>query len=223
MSANSDLKPVLGFLSDLARHNDRSWFEQNRPAYERAKGLFEDFVDEVILSLGSIEDLRGVTAKDCVMRIYRDIRFSKDKSPYKTGMGASIGPGGRKSYRFHYYLHIQPHDESMIAGGLHEPESAQINAFRAAIGRNPRKFKTVVADKSFKRYFGEISGEKLKTVPHGYDRDHPEIELLRLKEVVAVHHLSDADVLSAAFVRHVAKACTAMKPLLDYLNSIVGP
>ncbi len=165
MSANLDLKPVLSFLGDLAKNNNRPWFEANRPAYERARGLFEDLVDEVILSLGSIEAMRGVTAKDCVMRIYRDIRFSKDKSPYKTHMSASIGPGGRKSYRFHYYLHIQPHDELMIAGGLHEPELAQINVFRAAIDRNPRKFKAVVADKSFKRYFGEISGERLRP-PH---------------------------------------------------------
>ncbi len=177
MSANPDLKPVLSFLSQLAKSNNRPWFEANRPAYERAKGLFEDFVDEVILSLGPLEDMRGVTAKDCVMRIYRDIRFSKDKSPYKTGMGASIGPGGRKSYRFHYYLHLQPHDESMIAGGLHEPESAQINVFRAAIDRNPRKFKAVLADKSFKRYFGEISGERTQDRPTGLrprpSRDRP--------------------------------------------------
>jgi uncharacterized protein (TIGR02453 family) len=223
MSSNSDLKPVLSFLRELAKNNNRPWFEQNRPAYERAKGLFEDLVDELILGLGAIEDMRGVTAKDCVMRIFRDIRFSKDKTPYKANMAASIGPGGKKSYRFQYYLHIEPGDASMIAGGLHEPESAQINRFRAAISRNPRKFKTIVAEKSFKRYFGEIGGERLKTVPQGYDREHPEIELLRLKEVVAVHHLSDEDVLAPGFAKHVIKACTAMKPLLDYLGSVVGP
>ena len=223
MSPNSDLKPVLRFLTDLGKNNNRPWFEEHRPAYEQAKGLFEDFVDELILGLGAIEDLRGVTAKDCVMRIFRDLRFSKDKSPYKTGMSASIGPGGRKSYRFQYYLHLEPHNASMIAGGLHEPESAQINKFRAAISRSPRKFKAIVADKSFKRYFGEIGGERLKTVPQGYDRDHPEIELLRLKEVVAVHRLADADVLAPGFTKHVVNACAAMKPLLDYLGSVVAP
>ena len=219
----SDLKPVLTFLSNLQKNNNRPWFEENRPAYERAKARFEALVDELILRLGAIEDMRGVTAKDCVMRIYRDVRFSKDKSPYKMNMAASIGPGGRKSYRFQYYFHLEPHNESMIAGGLHEPESAQINKFRAAISRDPRKFKAIVADKTFKRYFGEIRGEKLKTAPQGYDRDHPEIELLRLKEVVAVHNLSDADVLSPGFPAHVVKACAAMKPLLDYLSSVVQP
>ena len=223
MSSSPDLKPVLGFLRELARNNNRPWFEAHRPAYEQARGLFEDFVGELIAALGAIEDMRGVTAKDCVMRIFRDIRFSKDKTPYKTSMAASIGPGGKKAYRFQYYLHIEPGDASMVAGGLHEPESAQINGFRAAVSRNPRRFKAIVAESSFGRYFGEIGGEKLKTVPQGYDRAHPEIELLRLKEVVAVHHLTDADVQSPGITKHVVKACTAMKPLLDYLGSVVGP
>jgi len=222
MVPNSNLKPVLDFLSDLAKNNNRPWFEKNRPAYERARGLFEDFVDELILGLGAIEDMRGLTAKDCVMRIYRDIRFSKDKSPYKTNLAASIGPGGKKSYRFQYYLHLEPQNASMIAGGLHEPESAQINKFRLAISGNSRKFKAIVTDKSFKQYFGEVGGERLKTAPQGYARDHPEIDLLRLKEVVAVHNLSDEDLLSPRIAEHVVKACTAMKPFLDYLSSVVG-
>jgi uncharacterized protein (TIGR02453 family) len=223
MTPNSDLKPVLTFLSSLQKNNNRPWFEKNRPAYEQAKGLFEDFVDELILGLGAVEDMKGVTAKDCVMRIYRDIRFSKDKTPYKTNMAASIGPGGKKSFHFQYYLHLEPQDASMVAGGLHEPESAQINKFRSAISRDSRKFKAIVAGKSFKQYFGEVGGEKLKTAPQGFDRDHPEIELLRLKEVVAVHRLTDEMVLSPGFAAHVIKACTAMKPFLDYLSSMAGP
>ncbi len=222
MSPNIDMKPVLTFLAALQKNNNRPWFEEHRPAYEQAKGQFEDLVEEVILGLGAIEDMKGVAAKDCTMRIFRDLRFSMDKSPYKTNMAASIGPGGRKAYRFQYYLHIAPHNESMLAGGLHEPESAQINAFRAAIDRDPRKFKAIVADKTFKRYFGEIGGEKLKTAPQGYGREHPEIELLRLKEVVAVHDLSDADVLAPGLAAHVVKACTAIKPFLDYLDSVAG-
>ena len=222
MASTTDLKPVLDFLGQLAKNNDRPWFEAHRPAYEQAKASFEEFVDELILRLGAIEDMRGVTAKDCVMRIYRDIRFSKDKSPYKTAMSASIGPGGKKAYRFQYYLHLEPHDASMVAGGLHEPESAQLNRFRTAIARDSRKFKAVVADPAFKRYFGEVGGERLKTVPQGYSRDHPEIDLLRMKEVVAVHHLSDEEVASARIADHVVKACTAMKPFLDYLGTVVA-
>jgi uncharacterized protein (TIGR02453 family) len=221
MAPTTNLKPVLDFLSQLAKNNNRPWFEAHRPAYEQARALFEDFVDELILRLGAVEDMRGVTAKDCVMRIYRDIRFSKDKSPYKTAMSASIGPGGKKAYRFQYYLHLEPHNASMLAGGLHEPESAQINKFRAAISRDSRKFKSIVADPAFKRHFGEAGGERLKTAPQGYSRDHPEIKLLQLKEVVAVHRLTDEDVASSRIADHVVKACAAMKPFLDYLSSVV--
>jgi uncharacterized protein (TIGR02453 family) len=146
MSPDSDLKPVLTFLSNLQKNNNRPWFEKNRAAYEQAKGVFEHFVDEVIFGLGAIDDMRGVTAKDCVMRIYRDIRFSKDKTPYKLNMAASIGPGGKKAYRFQYYLHLEPHNASMLAGGLHEPESAQINKVRTDLSRDAREFKAIVAN-----------------------------------------------------------------------------
>lgn len=95
MPGAPDLKPVLTFLSGLQKNNNKPWFEQHRPAYERARGEFEALVDELILGLGAIEDMHGLAAKDCIMRIYRDIRFSKDKSPYKIAMSASIGPGGR--------------------------------------------------------------------------------------------------------------------------------
>ena len=108
----------------------------------------------------------------------------------------------------------------MIAGGLHDPDSAQINKFRQAIGRSARQFNIIVGEPDFKRHFGALEGEKLKTAPQGFGRDHPEIELLRLKEVVAIQRPSDKEVLSPRFGEHVIKAFTAMKPFLDYLNSI---
>ena len=222
MSADTDLKPIMGFLAQLASNNNRPWFEAHRPDYERARLLFESFVQELILGIGLFEDMGGVTAKDCIMRIYRDVRFSKDKSPYKTGMGASIGPGGKKAYRFHYYLHLQPGGESMVAGGLHEPEPAQVNAFRAAISRDARPFKSIIADKGFRQYFGDVHGERLKTAPRGYDASDPEIELLRLKEVVAMHRLPDEAVLAPRLEVHVLKVCAAMKPFLDYLRDVAA-
>ena len=222
MPSAPDLKPVLTFLGSLQKNNNRAWFEAHRPAYEKARDEFEALVDELILSLGAIEDMKGVAARDCIMRIYRDVRFSKDKSPYKTAMSASIGPGGRHAWRHNYFLQLEPPDRSILAGGMHEPESSQINRFRAAIARDARKFKAVVSDKAFRQYFGEIKGEKLKTAPQGYGRDHPEIELLRLKEVVAIHNLSDKKILSPGFAAHVIKACTAMKPFLVYLDSVLA-
>ena len=216
-----DLKPVFDFLNGLKGHNNKAWFEEHRAAYEIARGNFEAFVDQLIGEYGKTEDLGGITAKDCVMRIYRDVRFSKDKSPYKTNMSASIAPGGKKSTSQGYYLHVQPHDESMIAGGLHMPTPEQLARFRTAIDRDATPFKAIINDKEFKKYFGALGGEKVKTVPQGYGRDHPEIELLRFKEIVVVHRLADEMVLSPKFSTHAIKTFTAMKPFLDYLNTIL--
>ena len=105
-----DLRRTFDFLSDLKGHNNKAWFEKNRAAYEVARAGFETFVDQLISKYGEIEDLGGITAKDCVMRIYRDVRFSKDKSPYKINISASITPGGKKSSSLGYHLHLQPHD-----------------------------------------------------------------------------------------------------------------
>jgi uncharacterized protein (TIGR02453 family) len=119
-----------------------------------------------------------------------------------------------------YHLHIQPHGESIIAGGLYMPTSDQLAKFREAIDRDAAPLKTILNDTDFKNYFGILEGEKVKTAPQGYGRDHPEIELLRFKQVVVVHHLSDEMVLSPEFGMHVVKTFKAMKPFLDYLNAV---
>jgi len=216
-----DLRPVLDFLSRLKQHNNKAWFDENRAAYDIARARFESFVDQLISKYGGIDDLGGITAKDCVMRIYRDTRFSKDKSPYKTNMSATIAPGGKKSSSLGYHLHIQPHDETLIAGGLYMPTPEQLARFRIAINLDAAPFKAIIKDKEFQKYFGMLEGEKVKTVPQGYTRDHPEIELLRFKQVVVVHRLSDEVVLSPTFSAHAIKTFTAMKPFLDYLNAIL--
>lgn len=216
----SNLEPVLEFLSELEKNNARPWFEDHRSQYQKAKDLFEELVNDVITEYRSVEDLGGITAKDCTMRIFRDVRFSKDKSPYRTSMGASIAAGGRKSGRMAYYLHLEPHDHSMIAGGLYKPEPEQIIRFRDAVSLSPGAFKAIIEDAEFKRYFGSLQGERLKTAPKGFAPDHPEIELLRLKEVVALHALTDAAVLSDGFIDHIVQAFAALKPFLDYLNEL---
>lgn len=223
MSDPIDLKPVLVFLSILQKNNNREWFEQNRSKYETAKLQFEMLVDELILEYNDVEDMRGVRAKDCVMRIFRDVRFSKDKSPYRTSMGASIGPGGKRSTRMAYYLHLEPHDKSMIAGGLYMPESAHLAAFRISIDRDASKFKKIINDTAFKKYFGSIdANEKLKTAPQGYAKDHPEIDLLRLKQVTVARLFTDEEVLSKLFTTQAIKTFKVMKPFLDYFNGILS-
>lgn len=213
-----DLTPVFDFLTALQGHNDKAWFDEHRADYELARQRFEGFVDQLIAAYGGVEDLGGITAKDCVMRIYRDTRFSKDKSPYKTNMSATIAPGGKKSTRLGYHLHLQPGDESLIAGGLYMPSPEQLAQFRKVIDRNAAPLQAILDDKEFKKQFGTLQGEKVKTVPQGYSSEHPEIELLRFKQAIVVHHLSDETVVSPKFGSHAIRVFTAMKPFLDYLN-----
>jgi uncharacterized protein (TIGR02453 family) len=221
MSTEIDLRPVLEFLSELGKNNDRAWFASNRAAYQAAQERFEAFVELIIGEVGAFVDLAGVTPEDCIFRIHRDIRFSKDKSPYKTHMAAAIAPGGRKFSGPLYYVHVEPDDGSLVAGGLHTPSPEQIARFREAIDRDAGPFKAIIGGEEFKRLFGALDSEKLKTAPQGYARNHPEIDLLRLKEVLAFHRIPDEVVLSPDFPDRVVDAWLALKPLVDYLNETV--
>jgi uncharacterized protein (TIGR02453 family) len=221
MPALVDLKPTLAFLGDLKRNNNKAWFDANRARYEDAKGRFEAFVDALIAELDKFENLGGVTAKDSTFRINRDIRFSKDKTPYKTNMSADIAPGGRKSGKHGYYIHLAPGGETMLAGGMYMPTPEQLSKFRAVIAADAKPLKLITGNRTFVKTFGSLDGDRLKTAPKGYPADHPEIELLKMKQFVVAHRFSDKDVLSADFVGQMASSCKALKPFLDYLNATV--
>ena len=220
MNADFDLKPTLDFLKALKRNNNRDWFESHRPQYQLARSQFEAYVTALIQDLAPVEGLGGLSAKDCIFRLNRDLRFSKDKSPYKTHMSAYIAPGGRKSRRLGYYVHVSPGNQSMIAGGMHEPEPQQLASWRLAMDRDPGPFKRIIHEKTFRRYFGEVSGEKLKTAPKGYPRDHPQLELLRLKQVTAMRPIPDKDLLGRSLVQETLRTFRAMKPFLSYLENL---
>ena len=220
MADSIDLKPLLTFLSQVKKNNNRVWFEAHRPDYELAKARFEALVERLIEGLKPVEDLGDLQAKDCIMRIFRDVRFSKDKSPYRTNMGASIGPGGKRATRLPYYLHLEP-GGSFVAGGLYAPERPQLDRLRAVLAQDAGPLKAITSDRTFKRNFGAIRGDKLKVVPRGYPADHPEIELLKLKQIMATHEFTDEEVLAARFPTQALKVMAAMKPLLDYLNFAV--
>ena len=216
------LKPVLDFLSELAQHNQRDWFKQHQDGYQAAHERFETFIDELIIAYRPVEDLGSLSARDCVMRIYRDVRFTRDKSPYQTHMAASIAKGGRHSPRFPYYLHIAPHNQSFLAGGLYMPSSSQLARFREQVDRNSAPLRAIFNAPRFRQVFGTPGGESLKTAPQGYSRDHPDIDLLRLKQVTVAYPLPDALVLSAGIIDQVVDIFALMKPFLDYLNETLA-
>jgi uncharacterized protein (TIGR02453 family) len=216
-----NLEPMLNFLTNLSNNNNKTWFDENRQDYDTARAAFENFINLLIDEFRVSDDLQDLTAKDCVARIYRDLRFSKDKSPYKTNMWATIAPGGKKMTRMGYHFAIQPQGRSILAGGMWEPSSEQLSNFRQAIDHHAAEFKKVANAKALVDYFGGIEGEKLKTAPQGYDRSHPEIELLQYKQVVVMHNFTDQEVLANDFMEQVVAGCKAMRPFLDYLDGIL--
>jgi uncharacterized protein (TIGR02453 family) len=214
-----DLQDTLDFLRDLRSNNNKQWFEQNRKRYEAARDHFETFISDLISNFGEVEKLTGVTAKDCIFRINRDVRFSPDKSPYKANMAAVIGQGGRKPTGRSYYVHLAPDGESMLAGGLHSPSSQELDKVRRRIAEDAAEFKKIIHKAEFTRYFGGLQGEQLKTAPQGYPKDHPDIELLRYKQFLAESTTGDAEVVAPDFNAHVLAVFKAMKPFVAYIQS----
>ena len=215
-------KSTLDFLADLAKHNDREWFAANRKRYESAKKDFELFVQSVIEKL--LPDnpiLKGLEAKSCIFRINRDIRFSKDKSIYKTNFGAFIVRGGRRNGDKYpgYYIHLEPGGNSMIAGGSYMPPMPWLSNIREKIGDEGDKFLKIVRNSEFVKFFGELDGEKLKSAPKGFSNDHKYIEYLRMKSFVAVRMITDREVTSGGYMDLVLKGFSLMKPLNDFLDT----
>ncbi len=212
---------VIEFLDNLSYNNNREWFIANKEKYLQARTNFEDFVQALIDRLALYEHpLRGLEAKSCIFRINRDIRFSNDKSPYKTNFGALIIKGGRKNIHRYagYYLHIEP-SQSMISGGAYIPDNQWLTAIRERIDQEPENFVEIITNKNFKQFFGTIEGEKLKSAPKGYDSNHPYLELLKYKSFMADRTFTDKEVTSPAFFDTAFNGFLAMKPLNDFLNN----
>jgi uncharacterized protein (TIGR02453 family) len=214
-----DLLAVLNFSLDLKWNNNRNWFLEHRSAYEIARGHFEDFVSALISELSLTEPLADLSPKDCIFRLNRDLRFTKDKTPYKPYMSAYIAPGGKKSRRLGYYVHLEP-GNSMLAGGMYDPDPQQLNAWREAIDHNPRPFKQIAASEQFVKYFGQVSGDRLKTIPRGYPKDHPDADLLQFKSITVVRKVTDTQVTAKNFIKDSMDTFKAMKPFLEYLESL---
>jgi uncharacterized protein (TIGR02453 family) len=213
-------KSTLDFLRSLKVNNNRDWFISNKSAYTDAKENFESLVQQIINKLIYFEPiLKGLEVKNCVYRINRDIRFSNDKTPYKSHFGAFIVRGGKKNGdKFSgYYIHVEP-GKSMVAGGAYMPPTPWLSAIREKIDEEPGKLNRIINSKDFIKIFREIAGEKLKKAPKGYPSDHPDIELLKLKSYLVMHEVSDKEVLSDTFIDHVIDVCKVMKPFNDFLN-----
>jgi len=190
--AEMNLQIAMDFLFQLRENNNRLWFTENKNLYNEAKSEFEEFVNILIPTAKNIDpEIDVVNAKECTFRIFRDVRFSKDKSPYKINFGAFISKGGRKSPFAGYYVHLQP-GESFVGGGIYMPEAKYLRAIRTKIYENVNEYKQIINSAPFNKYFSEIYGEKLKTAPRDFQKDFPDIELLKHKHYAVVHRVSDS-------------------------------
>ena len=216
-----DFKTILNFLAGLKKNNNREWFEANKKDYQKALKEFESIIAQLIKELAEFDQLIGtLKPKDCIFRIYRDVRFSKDKSPYKPNFGAAISRGGRKSNHALYYLHLEDNN-SFIAGGIYMPPNDVLNKVRQEIDYNAMEFKKIISSSDFKKFFGELQGDKLKKAPKGYQPDDENIELLKFKSYLAVNNVSNQDVLKPNFIKYCLEVYEAMTPMNDFINRAI--
>ncbi len=214
-----ELTNTLKFLNSLAKNNNREWFEKNKPSYLLVKSDFEEFVAALLNELILIdESLAALNPKKLAFRIYRDVRFSKDKSPYKINMGAGFSAGGKMEQEPGYYLHLQPGNKSFLAAGMYIPEADKLSKIRQEIDYNSEVFLSILNNKAFKKLFPSLSDfDKLKTAPKGYAKDHPQVELLRLKSFIVSHPFTDDEVKDKRFLKQLVGTIKTCKPLKDFL------
>lgn len=215
---------VFDFLADLAENNDRDWFAANKHRYEEARENVIAFADALLLELRKIEPEMSaeLDGKKCVMRIYRDIRFSKNKAPYKNNFGISLPVSGAKLGGAEYYFQIQP-GKSFIAGGYWMPEAEQLKKIRQEIDYNAADLKAIIDTPEFISLFGKFRDQdKLKTIPRDYSADNENIELLKLKSFIAYHDLKDKELTAENAVNTVAELCAKIYPLNVFLRNALA-
>jgi uncharacterized protein (TIGR02453 family) len=214
---------TIKFLIALNKNNNREWFEKNKSKYEFAKDDFKNWVETIISDSQKISDeYHHLTAKDCVFRIYRDVRFSKNKSPYKNNMGAQLKRGGKKSPYCGFYIHIEPStNASFIAGGFWMPENETLKKIRQEIEYNTDDFKKIINDKKFKSLFGTMEEHKLKNAPKGIDPTHPDIELLKYTSYVVSSPIDNSELTSEKLNQQIIKGLKTIQPFLNFLNTAI--
>lgn len=216
---NTVNKDTLSFLKKLTKNNNREWFNENKNLYTQSQENVIIFLEDLIREMaGFDEELGKIDAKKALFRIYRDTRFSKDKAPYKTNFGASLGMG-KGSQKGGYYLHIEP-GKSFLAGGIYMPESSVLKEVRKEISLYGDEFLKILNNKDFKKHFPELDqDDKLKKVPQGFEKEDPMAEYLKLKNFIVLYHLKDEEVLDKNAVKNMTRIFKLMKPFNDFLNT----
>jgi uncharacterized protein (TIGR02453 family) len=212
-------KYSLDFLNILAKNNNREWFSQHKDEYLAAHQNLVEFAGGLLNELNKHDKIETPSGKKSLFRIYKDVRFSRDKTPYNTHWSGSFRRATNKR-RGGYYFHIKP-GNSFLAGGFWGPNADDMKRIRQDIDWNYKTWKKMLATKSFIGTFGELLGDKVNTAPRGYSKDHPAIELLRYKQYLLKHPFSDKEVMSPDFVKQANDVFRKMRPFFDYMSEVL--
>ena len=213
---------VFQFLNDLKRNNNREWMQDHRHLYQECKDEVMELVKKLINGISQFDSgISGLQPKDCMFRINRDIRFSRNKDPYKNNFGAAITAGGRKTGNPSYYLHIAP-KKSFFAGGMYMPSADRLTKIRQEIDYNASELKAIIWGDTFYETFGDIRGQALKTCPRGYSSDHPDIKLLRLKSFLVKKDLTDHSFYSPHHFSQLISLSEMIYPFNKYLEVAIS-
>jgi uncharacterized protein (TIGR02453 family) len=211
---------TLTFLRQLKKNNEKTWFDQHKEQYLAAKTDFEVLVARLIEGLGKTDpELGALRLKDCVFRIYKDVRFSHDKTPYKVHFAAGFIRGGKKVHYPGYYFHLEPGGNSYCGGGIWRPEAPELKKIRQEIDYNYEEFRSIVRGRKFLRLFGPLEDEDaLVRPPQGYHEDNPAIEVLKFRNYIAGTGIDDALLTSPRLAGKILEIFATLSPLIDFLG-----
>ena len=210
---------VFRFLKDLQKNNEREWFTANKAKYTAAHEEIISFADDLLLEMKKHDDIETVSGKKSLFRIYRDVRFSKDKSPYKNHFSGSFKRGS-KWLRGGYYFHIEP-GKIFVGGGFFSPSKEDLQRVREEIVEDDAPLRQILNDKQFKKHFGELQGEQLKTAPKGFDKEHPAIDLIRYKQFYFISEFSEEEAQSKDFAKKVSDRFALLRPYFNYMSDVL--
>jgi uncharacterized protein (TIGR02453 family) len=216
-------KKLLQFLSDLKENNYKEWFHENKATYQTVKTEFEEFLAHTIANIAQFDkSVKTLEPKQCIFRINRDVRFSNDKSPYKTNFGGFIVPGGKKAGNAGYYIHIEP-GNCFLAGGVYMPAPDILKAVRTEIFENTDDFKKIINNKKFKSSFkGILDDGKLKTAPKGFPKDFEDIDLLRYKHYIVSKTINEDLITSDKFLDEINSVFKTIYPFNSFINEAIN-
>lgn len=209
------MKKAFEFLKQLEKNNNREWFAQHKTEYDSVVKENKTLFHKIYTELQEHDNLKGIH----IFRIYRDVRFSKDQTPYKTNFGVGYSRS-KPMLRGGYYIHLEP-GNSFVGGGFWGPDAKDLLRIRREFEISTAEIEKITSDKTFIKYFGEIKGDAVKTAPRGFSKDHPAIDLIRKKQYVVMRKFTDKEVLSDDFQKEAVLTLLAMRPFFDYMSEVL--